>query len=78
MLADKKQIKAGQTVPAGILSDARIEALKKGKKIKVVVSDVEPAPVKPEKVKPIKPAKVVEPEPEIIETPEADDESSDE
>ena len=59
MLANRKQIKAGQIVPAGILSDARIEALRKQKKIKVVVSDVEP-------------------EPETTETPEADDDSSDE
>ena len=92
MLANRKIIKAGQTVPAGILSDARIEALKKQKKIKVVVSEsVEPVavkekpkPVKIEKPKPVKPVKVVEPEPEIIETPEpeftpeADDESTDE
>jgi len=56
MLADKKKIKAGDVIPAGILSDARIEALKKQKKIKVVVSDVEPGknekenkPVQPEK-----------------------------
>jgi hypothetical protein len=87
MLANRKIIKAGQEVPAGILSDARIEVLRKQKKIKAVVSDVEPAPVKPEKVaKPAKPVKVVEPEPEIVRianpepefTPEADDESSEE
>ena len=47
MLADRKLIKAGQEVPAGVLSDARIELLKKQKKIKVVASE----PVKPEKVK---------------------------